>query len=141
MKKSSVIMLGAAVALVMSMGLASCASSKTFEPKDWSEYVEPIPSKEYTALGILVFNADQASSPTLITDMMVAAKKMGGDDIINVRLDQKVSGGKETTVGAVATVIKYGTTMYLPNQLNGFGGETQTAAKAKKGGIFSLFGG
>ena len=97
------------LALVLGMAFSSCS---TFLPPgsgpqtvDWSEYTV-IASKDYTVVGAVVVKV--TDSKTINADLMQEAVKLGGHDIINVRIDveENSSGGKKV-LAATAVAIKY----------------------------------
>lgn len=117
MKKSFSVLAVVAAAFFM----ASCATSvdKTTAKQGWSNYAE-IYAKDFSSVGIVFVESeivetigffslthDTTGSSVTYKALMMEAKKLGADDVINVRIDQqrigaknifsKIIGGKFTT--------------------------------------------
>jgi len=104
-KKIAAVMLP--LALVLGLAFLSCSTSSGFGPQrvDWAEYTI-IPGKDYTVVGAVVVRI--TDSKTLNADLMQEAIKLGGHDIINVRVDVEQSGmGEKKVLAATAVAIKY----------------------------------
>jgi len=93
-----------AVALV-AIVLAGCASSTGRVDKvGWAEYTQK-PSKDYTVVGAI--NIKVENEKTLNYELMAEAIKLGGHDILNVRVDLEQIDTKQIIRTASAVVIKY----------------------------------
>jgi hypothetical protein len=99
--------------VIMVVGFVSCGLFKPTTVEEvpaWSRYTR-IPSKDFTVVGIVVVR--YTDSQTISADLMEAAKALGADDIINVRVDSEGGGddGKKI-LAASAVAIKYTAALY-----------------------------
>lgn len=98
MRSKSIITL--AVVLLMVLALSSCVTSNlTTNKTGWSDYAGiaikdfsvvghvRVESEEVTVVGPFRFNSSYTGGKITYDMLLEAAKKIGGDDIINVRID------------------------------------------------------
>ncbi len=134
-------LLAIAFAAVAAFALASCTTTTdmTKNQSGWSNYAEitvkdfepvgivQVETKETTDVSPFYFSRSHVGKRIVYADLMAEAKKLGADDIINIRVDARNEGEKKapiaeffggnkivTTYYGTAIAIKY--TNVKPNQ-------------------------
>ena len=130
--------LGIVAAVAVAVALTGCMSNDmTTSKKGWSNYTE-ITVKDFDSVGIVqietsettkvspfFLNTSHVGKKVTYADLMAQAKKLGADDIINVRIDQRAESSfspLQILTGSTTTTTYYGTALAIkyksvvPNQ-------------------------
>jgi uncharacterized protein YbjQ (UPF0145 family) len=87
---------------------ADVSTVETGTFKSGYSWFTQIPSKEYNAVGIVV--ARDGDTP--VASLMEAARALGADEVINIRLDTETVSGKEKVLAASGVAVKYQAAYY-----------------------------